>query len=186
MDLGKLVHGFQEITNGFGDIVNGAVREIEQGPVGIVYFFMDAFVLLQFVAVFIFTNFICSLKFLGNFTSCGGYYLFDGILKLLYLIPGTFIFLADLAGLQGSKYEKIFWDSFDYFTFNVFHYSKSVQEKCYNCKRLKISVFAKVISEFMDDMEDPIFGLMFGGIVQFLSGCMEIIQGIMDVIHGIF
>jgi len=193
MDFGGLINGFGDMLKGIVDIGQGVVKEAEGIGPGIVYFGMDISVLVQFVLVFIYTNFICGLQMLTNLTSCFVYYMLDVLASITYIPISIFVFIISRFGIPGYQLEKQFWDGMEWLDrkiygkikFHIIHYPKSVRKKCYNCKRLKIGTFGKIISEFIDDVEDPIFDLLFAGVEQAGEGVMELFQGLMELLGGL-
>ena len=121
------------------------------------------------------------------------YYIADIIGKILYIFPSILIFLCNKIGLPGTYVEQKFWDTIEwldqqsliYLHTHIFHWNKSIREQCYNCRRLKLDALGKVLGEFTDDIEEPIFGMLFSGIEQTFQGVMELFEGIMDLIDGI-
>jgi hypothetical protein len=188
-DFGKLIHGLEEIFDGIINITEGVVKTVEVAPIGGLYLMLDTFVVLQYTAVFLFTNFTCSIQMLSNLTSCFMYYMLDVVGKVCYLPISIILFIISMTAMPGIyDYENQFWESLDsldrqifkYTKIHFLHYPKSVRDKCYNCKRMKVDVFGKLIKGYISDIEDPIFNLAFGGIEEFFYGIMEVIKGVMD------
>jgi hypothetical protein len=186
-------NAISDIGNGFKDIFEGVVDEAIGVVPGIFYLQADLTKIAVFVGVFIFTNFICGLKSLSNLTSCMMYYLLDIFGCILYLPITIFVFVLSLLHLPAYSWEKQIWAGLDkidqkiykFTKIHIIHYSKSIRNKCYNCKRLKISVFGEIISEFMNDVEGPIYSYLFSGIIQAFNGVIELLQGFMELVQAV-
>jgi len=184
----RVGHPIEEVFDGIKDITLGVIREVEEAPVGLIYLVLNTSVILQYTAVFLFTNFICGLQMLTNMTDCMKYYMWDVFCSICFLPITILLFVAGLGYPKIYEYESQFWDQLDwldreiytYTHIHIVHYSKSVRDKCYNCKRLKMSAFGKLVGEYISDIEDPITNLEIGGIEEMFQGLMGIFKGIMD------
>jgi len=179
--LGKIATG---VVNGLEDIFEGVVQEFEELPKGAWYATLDLSVLFQYTGVFLFTNFVCAMKAMSNIKSCFIFYLIEMIGTIIYAPIAIFIFILSLFRMPSYSWESQFWDKmeefdllvYNYCQFHIIHYPKSIRQNCYNCIRLKPTVFAKYISEFIQDVEDPIFGLLFGGIEKMFTGFLNMLM----------
>ena len=85
---------------------------------------------------------------------------------------------------MGSKIENTIWSSLekldrftiDQFGFHVIHFSKSVRDKCYNCRRLKPVAFVRKATDFANDINDPIIPLATNGISNMFDGFKRIVN----------
>ena len=181
--LGKIATG---VVDGLEDIFNGVVQEFEEFPKGAWYTVLDLSVLFQYTGTFLLSNFLCAMKAMSNIKSCFMFYLIEMMGTIMYSPIAIFIFILSLFRIPSYSWEKQFWDKmevFDQFVYNycqfhIIHYPKSIRETCYNCVRLKPTVFAQYISEFINDVEDPIFGLLFGGLEKMFSGFLNMLMAV--------
>jgi hypothetical protein len=127
---------------------------------------------------------------MNNAFSCAIYYILEIIGQMLYLLPRIFFWILDkITGKKkiGSMIERSIWRALEwvdrltitYLKFHIIHYSKSVREMCYNCKRLKPTVFVDQAVGFVDDLADPILDLSVGGIVEMVNGLGRIVNALM-------
>jgi hypothetical protein len=178
----KLVLRFDKVGAGLLLIVEGVLQEVVEMPMGLMYLGIDLAVLVQAIMLFSVTNFFCGLKLMKNFTSCIIFYILDVVGKLFYLIPAIMFYILDKLGMGGYKMERTIWNkleyldrlSIDYIGFHIIHYSKSIREKCYNCKRLKTGAFIKKTTELANDLIDPILPMTTGGLMKMVNGFMQI------------
>ena len=66
-----------------------------------------------------------------------------------------------------------------YIGFHIIHYPLTVRETCYTCIRLKDSVIMNKTAEYIDDIYDPIFGQITGGIQLIITGIMKIFMSLL-------
>lgn len=84
----------------------------------------------------------------------------------------------------GSKIEDSIWsflERVDRFTinnfgFHVIYFSKSIRDKCFNCRRLKPVAFVRKATDFANDINDPIIPLATGGIKDIFNGFAYIVD----------
>ena len=158
-DFGKLFNVFSMISNigrGFEEIADGIGELVTEVPTGLFHAFLDGSEFLQYVGVFLFTNFVCMMKSMKNMTSCIFFYLFDAFLLLCYVPIAIFLFLVSFilpsvydmekSFINGAEKVDKYW--FGFFKFHLFHYPKTIRDKCYNCRRLKPTVFVNKIMEY--------------------------------------
>jgi hypothetical protein len=60
----------------------------------------------------------------------------------------------------------------NYVGFHIIHWPKNVRDKCYNCKRLKMSVYAGKIMGLVDDFTIKIPAIIIKGI-PYLKGALN-------------
>jgi hypothetical protein len=133
---------------------------------------------------------MCGMKLMQNAFSCAIYYILDIFGQILYLFPRIFFWILDkITGKKkiGSMIENTIWKGLEwvdrltitYLKFHIIHFSKSVRDKCYNCKRLKPTVFVGQALSIVDDLADPILDLSVGGIKQMVNGLGRIVNALM-------
>lgn len=165
----------QRFANIFAGIINifiGVAMELKD--VGIVsgIVLTDFFIFLEYTWELIRTYMICAPKMISNLTSCLIYYIFDFFGIVLYLPVRIFISLLKIFGVNLYPVEKQIWDGIEkidrlIFTaigFHLIHWPKNVRDQCYNCKRLKLTVYADRILNIVDDFTVNIPGIMVTGI----------------------
>jgi hypothetical protein len=185
--IGLLIALAVEIGEGIYDIFTGVAQEFFEFPQGAFIGAVSGAKMAHALGVFGITNFICGLKMLQNATSCGGYYFMQIIGKIFYLIPMIFVILLDFVSGKakvGSKMEKVLWDGLERvdiwttqrFGFHIIYFSKSVRDKCFNCRRLKTSAFVRKTGEFVNDMTEDVIPLTTGGLTKIFGGFGRIVN----------
>jgi hypothetical protein len=71
--------------------------------------------------------------------------------------------------------EKLNMTIFAYTGVHVIHWPKSIRDQCYNCKRLKVNVFAGKIMGLVDDFTIKIPNLLSAGI-KYLVAAFDNVQ----------
>lgn len=180
----KMVTVIVEIGIGITKIFQGVAREMIELPAGIAIGAMGVSRFIQTIWIFGISNFFCGMKLMGNFTSCAFYYLLEIIGAILYLIPMLVFMVLDwLSSGMGSNIENKIWfylEKLDRYTIDnigihVIHFSKSVREKCYNCRRLKPVAFVRKAKDFANDINEPIIPLATGGLKDIFKGLGRIV-----------
>ena len=88
INFGKLFNIFDMISNignGLQTMGNGVTELITEVPVGVFHMGLNGAEFAQYIAVFAFTNLMCIIKNIKNFTYCIFYYIWDVFLQLCYL-----------------------------------------------------------------------------------------------------
>lgn len=185
--IGLLIALAVEIGEGIYDIFTGVAQEFFEFPQGAFIGAVSGAKMAHALGVFGITNFICGLKMLQNGTSCIGYYFMQILGKLFYLIPMIFVILLNFVSGKakvGSKMEKVLWDGLERvdiwttqrFGFHIIYFSKSVRDKCFNCRRLKTSAFVRKTGEFVNDMTEDVIPLTTGGLTKIFGGFGRIVN----------
>lgn len=185
--LFKLLTLAVRIGIGLGKIFAGVTREMVELPAGLAVGALGISRFIQSIWVFGISNFFCGMKMMGNITTCAIYYLLEIIGNILYLVPMLVFWFNDwMSGKLklGSKMEDLIWSTLekvDRFTidnlgFHIIHFSKSVRDKCYNCRRLKPVAFVRKATDFANDINDPILPLATGGIKDVYNGIEYIVD----------
>lgn len=164
----------QRFANIFAGIINiflGVAMELKD--IGIVsgIVLTDFFVFLEYTWELIRTYMICAPKMIANLTSCLIYYMCDFFGIVLYLPVRIFLSLLKMFGVNLYPVEKQIWDGIEridrlVFTavgFHIVHWPKNVRDQCYNCKRLKLTVYADRILNIVDDFTVTIPSIMVTG-----------------------
>lgn len=186
--IGDIFEMFINIARAFGEILEGAGITVEKGAVGVWHAGLDISEFAQYFSVFAFTNLVCFMKGMSNMTSCIFYYLWDAFLQLCYLPVRITLFLLSYILPSVYQWEKKFWDIMEsidqywvkYFKFHLIHYPKAVRDKCYNCKRLKTSVFASKMVGYADDAETIFYDIISGPEKMFM-GFVDTLKAVINV-----
>lgn len=107
--------------------------------------------IFEYIGILVFTNLECIMRFIFNLYKCIWIYLIDIIGKLLYLPIRLILWIISIIYIDLYWFETLIWsylESLDSFCkntlgFHIIHFSKSIRETCYICKRLKSSVVSK-------------------------------------------
>lgn len=191
INFGKLFNIFDMISNigrGLETVGNGVTELITEVPVGVFHMGLNGMEFAQYVGVFAFTNLMCIIKNMKNFTHCIFYYIWDVFLQLCYLPITITLFVFSFLIPSIYDIEAKVWDFihlldkywFSFFKFHIIYYPKAIRDKCYNCKRLKPTVFAKKLVEYADDFADPIFGNLTNWITNIVNGFFQVIFSFID------
>jgi hypothetical protein len=141
----------RNINAGFENIFNGINAEFDAIGKSFNMGFSSINTLGVYVGELISTYVGCGFKFFENFFDCIFYYLVDITLYILYL-PIMIIIWAfkkisiDFSYLEEGVYNLLkTLNDFLYpiIGFQIIHWPKSVREKCYLCKRLKVDAVKK-------------------------------------------
>ena len=118
-----------------------------------------------YVIEFGITHMWCFMRILFSSFDCLFWYILETIGKILYLIgPTLFISVFLFIGIDLRPMEKAIWnllellDKFIFGTvgFHIIHFPKWVRNRCYNCKRLKISSLSNQFFEYSSYLTDHI------------------------------
>ena len=181
--IGKIFTAVIEVGHGVQEIFEGVLKEVTTLPVGMVYGGLSAAEFIQYALAFGLTNFYCAMKLGKNIFYCMGVFIGHSLLTILYSLSfGSLFWLIGKFGLDAKGLEQQmldFADTIDRFCidnggFHIFHVSKENRKLCYNCKRLKPTIFIDKITEFGNDLNDPILDLLFGGVETIIGGFSRI------------
>jgi hypothetical protein len=150
---------FANIMTGLLNIFFGVAISLKDVGVisGIVL--IDFFIFMEYTWEFVKTYTICSLYFLSNMTRCIFYYIIDIFGILLYLPIRLILYMVYVFGINLYPIETKVWDGlekldvfiFGYTGIHIIHWPKSIRDQCYNCKRLKVNIYAGKIMNLVDD-----------------------------------
>lgn len=121
--------------------------------------------LFIYVIEFVITHMWCFMKILFSSFDCILWYLIETFGKVLYLLgPTLFISILLLIGVDLRPMEKSFWvmmESLDKivwasFGVHIIHFPKWVRDRCYNCKRLKVSTISNQFFKFSSYLTENI------------------------------
>jgi hypothetical protein len=134
------------------------------------------------IFTFAITWIMCLFKNLSNFQVCGFYYVLEIIGQILYLPVRIFLWIAYKFGIDIYPMETKFWNTIEivdsysmrYLTFHISHYPKNIREKCYTCKRLKVSSLVNHSLPLVDVLVDDVPKQLVPGIMQIVKGAEEL------------
>jgi hypothetical protein len=140
----KMAQSFTQMGKGLSDIFIGLFVDGPQGlGEGLSKGFTDIGVLLFWGSEYIFSNMKCGVHFIQNLNICFSYYVLDTIRFILYS-PVTIVkwLVWEVGGRDLSEFEDQIWSYIYYLDvttgIHAFKYTKAVNNRCYNCKRLKV------------------------------------------------
>lgn len=134
---------------------------------------------------FLLTNIICLAKGIGTLPECIFFYIIDTIIQLIYLpirlvLWAVFTFIKiDLYSIQNKIFQlaKDFNDFVYGITgFDLIYWPKSVRNKCYNCKRLKVSVMVNKADQLGNDFMNKVAPRIWPGIEKVMLGAQEMMN----------
>jgi hypothetical protein len=131
----------------------------------------DAYEFLLYTWELVRTYMICAPKMLANLTHCLIYYIIDFVGIVLYLPVRIFLAILKALGVNLYPQEKQIWDGIEkvdrvIFTqtgFHIVHWPKSIRDQCYNCKRLKLTVYSNRIVDMVGDFTTVIPAILVTG-----------------------
>jgi len=139
---------FRHIFDGIGEEVTGLFDGIGNG-------FIDIAELFEYTGIFMFMYVSCGVKFIGNLHKCIFYYFVEAIGQMTYLPFRIILWLLKQFGADLYSTEKYIWDNLEWLDGNFFrltsihfmHFSLSVRDDCYNCRRMKQSTLSRKASD---------------------------------------
>lgn len=175
MDIGK---GIGNIFKGFGLTYWGILKGTALG-------FKDIVMLVYYGAYFIFTYTICGVQYITNLPKCFFYYIVDIFFQLIYLPVRLGLFVIWIFYNKIYGYESLVWKyidkmdilQYDYTGIRVTRWPKSIRDKCYNCKRLKVSVVMKKGNDIYKDFMVKIPNMVLKGVNTVKKGGKQMLGG---------
>uniref|UniRef100_A0A6C0JDP8 Uncharacterized protein n=1 Tax=viral metagenome TaxID=1070528 RepID=A0A6C0JDP8_9ZZZZ len=170
--------GLVDIIVGSGELFIGSIESLE-------FFIPDFFDGLITLGAFSISWMMCLFQNLANMQTCIIYYLLETIGQILYLPFRILFWIIFKIGFEVIyDYEKVFWDKMDeldkiimgFTGFHITHYPKNIREKCYNCKRLKISTLLDRTKPLMEDVTDKLPRKLWPGINHIIQGGTELMH----------
>jgi hypothetical protein len=175
----------------FGNILTGLVNiffgvAVELKDIGVIsgIVLIDFFVFMEYTWEFVRTYTICSLYFLSNMTRCIFYYAIDIFGIILYLPIRLILYLVYVIGFDLYSIETQVWDGLEkldtiiygYTGVHIIHWPKSIRDQCYNCKRLKVNVYAGKIMNLVDDFTIKIPSIIVKGLPYLKASLNNLLQ----------
>jgi hypothetical protein len=174
---------FVQMGQGLNDIFTGLFVDEPIGlGKGLSKGFFDMGSLLMWTSEFMFSNLHCGGYFIYNLNYCFFYYMVDCMLQIMYL-PVRFAlwFIATYAQKDSYAMEKELWkyiymadyEVHYYLGFHFAKWDKSIRDKCYNCRRLKMHSLQRKAAEVNYDFIVKLPSLMNAGIDKMNRGAAE-------------
>lgn len=180
--VGKIFTAIPKVGYGLGEIVYGVGKTATQAPVGIYLTWVNIVIFIQTLWVFALTNFMCAMRMMNNASYCIIFYILDIIGQTLYLFVRLLIVILTMMGLPAKQWETGIWefleevDKFfiDTIGIHIIHFSKSIRDTCYTCRRLKPTAFISKVQNTVKEIRNPIIPLLTGGISSMVKGLTRI------------
>lgn len=153
----KFGNSFKDIFRGIGEEVTGLFDGIGQG-------FFDITSLIEYSGIFLFMYVACGVKFIQNFHRCIFFYSLQTFGQIIYVPFRILLWVLKQIGADFYSTEKSIWDNIEKLDgiiyknmgFHVIHYTRSVRDLCYNCKRMKQSTIKNKASDIDKDFRNGI------------------------------
>lgn len=148
----KFGKAFDKIFKGIGEEVEGVFDGVWSG-------FVNISVFIQYLGIFLFMYIECGVKMIENLHKCIFYYALQAVGQIFYLPFRIILWFFKQIGADFYSLEKTIWDNvewidgniFRYLGFHITHYTRSVRDQCYNCKRLKQSTIKNKATDIDND-----------------------------------
>ncbi len=180
--LGSFPKRARNVTSGLKDIFEGVGMKWMDLGTAFYLGFASIGDLLKYSAEYLNSRLQCGLKFIKNFYRCFLFYILDIIGKILYLVPTVIIFLLrNIFNVDLRPTEESFWEGMEilneYFFkltggHHLIHFSSSVRNDCYVCKRLTDEAVGKQAQKVKTTFTETIPNVMSSG-----PGQKRIIRG---------
>jgi hypothetical protein len=127
---------------------------------------------------------MCLFKNISNMQTCIFYYLLEAVGQILYLPFRLFLWVAYAIKIDLYPFEKQIWDFVETIDkiilkiagFHISHYPKNIREKCYNCKRLKISTLVQRSMPLVNDVTVLLPKALMPGLNNIFKGARSIMN----------
>jgi phage-related protein len=174
---------FVQLGKGLDDIFGGLFVDEPIGlGKGLSKGFFDIGALLMWTSEFLFSNLHCGGYFIYNLNYCFVYYMIDTILQIMYL-PVRFAlwFIATYAQKDSYAMEQEIWkyiymadyEVHYYLGFHFAKWDKSIRDRCYNCRRLKMHSLQRKAAEVNYDFMVKMPQLLGSGVERMNRGAAE-------------
>jgi hypothetical protein len=170
--------GIVDIIIGIGQTFWGTLESLD-------IIISDVFTGVLTFGTFLITNIICLAKGIGSLPQCIFFYIFDTFVQLLYLPIRLGLWFAksflkiNLYPIQDKIWNlvKRFNDFFYKIAkFDLIYWPTSIRNKCYNCKRLKVSKVVEVGNKINNDVMNEIAPRLWPGIQNMIKGGYEMMN----------
>jgi hypothetical protein len=163
--------GLVNILQGAGEVFIGSLESLA-------FFIPDLFDGIFAIFTFSITWMMCLFQNISNMQTCLFYYLLEVAGQILYLPFRLLFWVCYQAGFDLYPMEAAFWNGIEeldkvvmnYLGFHISHYPKNIRNKCYNCKRLKISALTNHAGPLADDVFNKLPALLMPGFMHIADG----------------
>jgi hypothetical protein len=170
--------GITDVIIGLGQAFVGTLESLD-------IIIPDIFEGIITFGTFLLTNIICLARGIGSLPECIFFYIIDTIIQLIYLpIRVSLWFAYTFLRIDVYSVQDKIWDfvvrinDFVYgiIGFDLVYWPQSVRNKCYNCKRLKVSVMVNKADQLGNDFMNKIAPRIWPGIERVMQGADEIMH----------
>jgi hypothetical protein len=173
------------IGMGLGNIFKGIGLTYYGFYYGTALAFKDTVLLVYYGSYFIFTYTICGVQYIINIPRCFFYYLVDIFFQLIYLPVRLILFCVWFFYNGIYTVESLIWKNIDKADIMQYNFTgiratrwpKSIRDKCYNCKRLKISVMMDKGKDIYQDFMVKIPNMVLKGVNTVSKGGKQVLGG---------
>ena len=183
--IGTFPKRIANIGKGIGNIFKGIGQEFTGVVAGTALGFKDIVLLVYYGSYFLFTYIACGVQYITNIPKCFFYYMVDIFFCLIYLPVTLTLFVTSFAFPIVYVIESLIWKyiyktdimQYNFTGFRLTRWPKSIRDKCYNCKRLKISVVSKKGKDVHIDFTKKIPRMFMQGINTMRTGGKQMLGG---------
>jgi len=169
--------GLVDILLGAGEVFIGSLESLA-------FFVPDLFDGIFAIFTFSITWMMCLFQNISNMQTCLFYYLLEATGQVLYLPIRVFLWVCYQVGFDLYPMESAFWNGveeldkvvMEFLGFHISHYPKDIRDKCYNCKRLKISALTNHAGPLADDVFNKLPKLLMPGFMHIAKGGDELMH----------
>lgn len=170
--------GITDVIIGLGEAFVGTLESLD-------IIIPDIFEGIITFGTFLLTNIICLARGIGSLPECIFFYIIDTIIQLIYLpIRVTLWFAYTFLRIDVYSIQNKLWDfvvRINDFVYGIIgidlvYWPPSIRNKCYNCKRLKVSVMVNKADKLGDDFMNKIAPRIWPGIERVMQGAQEIMH----------
>ena len=136
------------------------------------------------IFMFIQSWLMCFFQNLSNMQTCIIYYLIETIGQVLYLPVRITLWFLSLIKIDLYSMETMLWDGVElmdkiilgFVGFHVAHYPKNIRDKCYNCKRLKISSLVEHSMPLINVLSSDVPNAIMPGLMNIAKGGTQLMN----------
>jgi len=169
--------GLVHIIKGTGELFVGTIKSLGR-------LVPDSFTSIIALFTFAISWMMCLFQNISNMQTCFFYYVLEIIGQILYLPVRIFLWVLYKFKLDFYSLETSFWDLIEkidmvfmkYAGFHISHYPKNIRDKCYNCKRLKVSTLVKRTKPLANDIQKAIPAFVLPGLNHIAKGGIQLMH----------
>lgn len=170
--------GITDVVIGLGEAFVGTLESLD-------IIIPDIFDGIITFGTFLLTNIICLARGIGSLPECIFFYIIDTIIQLIYLpIRLVLWFVYTFLKINLYSIQNRIWGIAQYINdfvytlvgFDLIYWPQSIRNKCYNCKRLKVSVMVNKADQLGNDFMTKIAPRIWPGLERVMQGAQEIMH----------